>query len=73
MSEFTPVTEAVRRRWAFALAGDLIHRTDDYFDAFDRWLNQVKAEAWYEGHTAGQLNSDESLDDEFEYIENPYV
>ena len=55
MSEYTPKTEKVRRYWQYgsnawldSLAND--RDPDGLFGAeFDRWLAEVKAEAWNEG------------------------
>lgn len=43
---YTPTTEQVRKHWenvGFAGTGE----------EFDRWLNQIRAEAWEEGFQAG--------------------
>ena len=52
--EYTPKTEDVRKGWTYAVAGDRIHYTDEYFEAFDRWLAQVKAAAWDEAINAAR-------------------
>lgn len=43
MSEHTPTTEEVRTAW---------YQLTINVDSFDRWLMQVKAEAWDEGRKA---------------------
>lgn len=48
MSEYIPSTEEVR---------DFISKTAWSGEEFDRWLEQVKAEAWKEGYVAGFLKS----------------
>ena len=49
MSAYTPTTEQVRE-WALHGFGDYKDLGGDWFD---RWLQQVKAEAWEEGARAG--------------------
>lgn len=44
MSEHTPTTEEVRTAW---------YQLTINVDSFDRWLAEVKAEAWDEGWDAG--------------------
>ena len=44
MSEATPTTDQVRRLYAYTRAGDRIHRTDEYFAQFDRWIERVRAD-----------------------------
>lgn len=49
--EYTPDAEQVRA--SFANSG--IHRERPAMKAgFDRWLETVRAEAWAEGHAAGE-------------------
>lgn len=56
MSEYTPTTEQVREDYATRMAP---HLDEARREAFDRWLKQMKAEAWDEGHHAGQHNEHE--------------
>ena len=58
MSEYTPTTENIRQTFAYVRAG--LDHDDGYpfvmefhVEAFDRWLAQVKAEAWGEGRRSG--------------------
>ena len=51
--EYTPTTDELRRNFAFSQAGDRIHRTDQYFEAFDRWFASVIAEAEQRGRAEG--------------------
>lgn len=44
MSNSTPTTDEVRKNYAYTRAGDRIHRTQEYFKAFDRWLAAHDAE-----------------------------
>lgn len=44
MSDYTPTTEEVRTAW---------YQLTINVDSFDRWLAQVKAEAWDEGSVHG--------------------
>lgn len=46
MSEYTPTTEEVRNDWASGI--DPAGRRAE----FDRWLAEVKAQAWEEGQDA---------------------
>ncbi len=50
MSEYTPSTDEVRGAW-IALT------YNNTPEQFDRWLEQVKAEAWKEGYVAGFLKA----------------
>lgn len=50
MSDYTPTTEDVRREYAIAREG--IEPHDEVVAQFDRWLDEVKAQAWEEGQLA---------------------
>lgn len=58
MSDYTPTTEVIRHALAFPRER-LGEPRPIKPEAFDRWLEQVKAEAWEEGHHAGQHNEHE--------------
>ena len=47
MSDYTPTTEEVSIGWAWYKSG-WIH-SDEIQPQFDRWLAEVKAQAWDEG------------------------
>lgn len=47
MNDWTPTTERVREEHATRMAP---HLDKARREAFDRWLEQVKAEAWDEGY-----------------------
>lgn len=49
MSDYTPTTEEVSIGWAWYKSG-WIH-SDEIQPQFDRWLAEVKAQAWEEGHS----------------------
>jgi len=53
VSEYTPTTEQMREDCGAAAVHFLI-RKDVALERFDRWLRQVKAEAWDEGFSAGE-------------------
>ena len=50
MSDRTLTTKHVREDFA---TRRVPHIDESRREAFDRWLEQVKAEAWQEGHDAG--------------------
>lgn len=51
MSDYTPTTEVIRHALAFPRER-LGEPRPIKAEAFDRWLEQVKAYAWEEGHYA---------------------
>lgn len=54
MSEHTPTTEDVREWYAETIdMYESAHRDPKRVAQFDRWLAQVKAEVWDQGHSAG--------------------
>ena len=59
MSDYTPTTEELRDAWA---------SWSDAYEEFDRWLAEVKAQAWEEGYTQG---SKDMYDGDFP-TPNPY-
>ncbi|WP_300733663.1 hypothetical protein [Pseudomonas sp.] len=56
MSEYTPITDEVRFRYIEHPYVALDEAEADHAE-FDRWLDQVKAAAWAEGHAAGEANT----------------
>ena len=58
MNNYTPTTEQMHDVYVRAdIAGYKPRK--EYEAEFDRWLDQVRAEAWDEGHNAGQHNEHE--------------
>ena len=70
MTERTPPTGTIRN--AFAKAHPFPHTTDieERYAEFDRWLNEIRAEAWQEG--AESAFYDPEIRDLVDYPENPY-
>ena len=58
MSDYTPTTEVIRDAVSFPRER-LGEPRPIKPEAFHRWLEQVKAEAWEEGQNAGQHNEHE--------------
>ena len=58
MSEYTPTTEVIRHALAYPRER-LGEPRPIKTEAFDRWLNRIKADAWDEGHGDGQTNEHE--------------
>lgn len=58
MSDYTPPTEVIRDAVSFPRER-LGEPRPIKPEAFDRWLNEIRAEAWEEGHNAGQHNEHE--------------
>lgn len=58
MTEYAPDTQDVRHAWSlFWHASINGYKTLDQYEAeFDRWLAQVKAEAWDEGFEGGYFH-----------------
>lgn len=46
-----PTTQDVKRAYAWGLSGTS-RTTPECDDEFDRWLNEIRAEAWDEAETA---------------------
>jgi len=63
VSGYTPTTEEVRKAWADWVTTDWLAT-----EQFDRWLAEVKAQAWEEGYDDGYV--DGSCDRE--RADNPY-
>ena len=62
MSDYTPTTEDIRAGWEYATA--VIG--DEGTAQFDRWLAEVKAQAWDRGYEAGLTDFASSM------TTNPY-
>ena len=60
MSDYTPITEVIRDAVAFPRER-LGEPRPIKPEAFDRWLEQVKAEAWAEGHEAAAMRVPEGV------------
>ena len=56
MEDFTPTTEDVRLIWIISQTGCKARAE------FDRWLNEVKAEAWDEGAIFGVRDQHGTVD-----------
>jgi hypothetical protein len=69
MSDYTPTTEEMRKAYA-RYPGDWIRANREARKQFDRWLAEVKAQAWEEGNK--QAHQD--IDGEWptSYTSNPY-
>ena len=70
MSDYTPTTEEVRDAFAEIKEDDFV----GWFKAeagFDRWLAEVKAQAWQEGYKQGSLDNYGSSSD-VKYADNHY-
>lgn len=78
MSEYTPTTADARGKYATHQGAR--YRGQKYLDRrraeFDRWLEQVKAEAWDEGNEAGWTEANAHHENADTYpkltITNPY-
>lgn len=76
MSEYIPTTDEVQRSyWRGTALRSADHIKEDA--AFERWLKQVKAEAWREGFDAGEQDvwGHEHNEDgwDADCISNPYL
>ena len=60
MSDYTPTTEVIRHALAFPRER-LGEPRPIKPEAFDRWLKQVKVEAWEEGHEAAAMRVPEGV------------
>ena len=56
MTDYTPTTERVRSEYARDTNASKKHEVPRA--EFDRWLEQVKAEAWEEGHSSSDTSWD---------------
>ena len=66
MADYIPTTERVRT--SYACQRESIYGVEHDFAEFDRWLAEVKAQAWEEGYTQG---SKDMYDGDFP-TPNPY-
>ena len=77
MTDYTPTTEEVRKAWKMMPddrynKGDLMGQLTSGIE-FDRWLAEVKAEAWEEGITAFDQAIIKDVDDPWSQLpDNPY-
>ena len=73
MSDYTPTTEVIRHAVSFPRER-LGEPRPIKPEAFDRWLEQVKAEAWDQGYTSGMSNAMRRMSDEPKapLTRNPY-
>ena len=69
-NEYTPTTEQVREAWRTARHDPGVLPDDVAFAEFDRWLAQVKADAWHEGYNDGRRQDAEG--DDGPQFTNPY-
>jgi hypothetical protein len=60
MSDYTPTTDKIREAW---IEYKCMTECDECPKEFDRWVAEVKAEAWNEGVAAHRR---------YDYPENPY-
>lgn len=74
MSDYTPTTSTVRDAYTRALRNAFIASKGEHNAEFDRWLNEVKSQAWDEGFEAGERDVFEHEKHNYENpcIENPY-
>lgn len=56
---------------SYMMGRPLASEQERYGDEFDRWLNQVKAEAWEEGYEAAGINEHEHRPSR--KLTNPYT
>jgi hypothetical protein len=68
MSDYTPSTEEVRNQYSGFSTSNSNHTGQVYINLakFDRWLAEVKAEAWDRGYEAGLTDFASSM------TTNPY-
>ena len=71
MSEYTPITDDVALAYIHAANGDtwVSGKARALRAEFDRWLKQVKAEAWDEGKEYGERRANR----EIPFQSNPYL
>ena len=62
MNEYTPTTGQIENAWCSRYDGEHSWARGEelrgYEAEFDRWLEQVKAEAWEEGHSSSDTSWD---------------
>ena len=59
MTEYTPTTDEVRAAYVRAMRQAFVAASSEHEAEFERWLVQVKADAWDEGHRAGRHDRDD--------------
>ena len=64
MSDYTPTTEEVSGAYNFWLQQCSEETVEEITEKFDRWLAEVKAQAWEEGYNAKWV--------ETYFYDNPY-
>ena len=60
MTDYTPTTEEVRYKYSWWTDKNLVARglePTDTLAEFDRWLAEVKAQAWEEGYAHGNADA----------------
>jgi hypothetical protein len=72
MSEYTPTTAEVSRRYMLGAWEESGDTSGDDVAQFDRWLASVKADAWEEGQSSGWKNREDENSYLIPSIENPY-
>lgn len=61
MSDYTPTTPVIRGAYVQLHPDASWESKQPRLAEFDRWLNQVKAEAWDEGHESAALRIPEGV------------
>lgn len=77
MSDYTPTTDKIEDAWCSRYDGEHSWASGEerrgYEAEFNRWLEQVKAEAWDEGFDAGERDAfDLNENPDHECIPNPH-
>ena len=72
MNDYTPPTEQVREIYAEIRHESTRLGLNPHRAEFDRWMEQVKAEAWDEGFTDGVNHDLGDWDNAPSIINNPY-
>ena len=75
MSDYTPTTEEVRNQYSGFSTSNSNHTGQVYlnFAEFDRWLAEVKADAWEEGNLAEDIGPDMRASNPYRHLtDNPY-
>lgn len=74
MSDYTPSTEKIAEAWQYAngvcdCCRNGFHKSD--YEAFNRWLAEIKADAWEQGFEAGEMDAHRPIGHQ-ECTPNPY-
>ena len=73
MNDYTPPTEQVREIYSEIRHESTGLGLDPHRAEFDRWLEQVKAEAWHEGYGCGRDDQEaETRTNQMHVTLNPY-